>query len=87
MVNEIEVKMNEKASQDFLTTVDGKVFYRKNNYLGKEENVVKVDADRGEIKSLLSQGILQIVQKESANVSLKEIKSDKNDAELKQKLN
>jgi hypothetical protein len=87
MANKIEVKMNEKASQDFLTTVDGKIFYRKNNYLGKEENTEIVDADMGEIKSLLSQGILQIVQKESANISLKEIKSDKNDADLAKKLN
>ena len=58
----VVVKLNEKYANDFLTTIDGNVFYRKNNSIGKEENTNDVDASMHENSVLIEQGILVVVK-------------------------
>jgi len=58
----IVVKLNEKYPNDFLTTHNGYIFYKKNNTLDKEETVLEVDEKFSEISRLIQQGILIIVE-------------------------
>jgi hypothetical protein len=58
------VKLNERYSNEFLTTHNGYVFYRKHNTLGKKENVVDIDLNIFEAANLLQQGVLKLVEKD-----------------------
>ena len=52
------VKLNEKYSNDFLTTQSGKIFYRKDNSMNKQENSHELSEDDFEINNLYNDGIL-----------------------------
>lgn len=57
----VKVKLSEKYGNEFLTTGNGYVFYRKDNKLGKAENVLDVDLNIFEVAALLQQGTLKLV--------------------------
>ena len=89
----VKVKLNEMYGNDFLTTLIGKVFYAKNNKLGKECNVEDVSLDNPEISMLVKQGILVLAKEDKkmkeniitdnvVDKSIKEVKTPSNDEEL-----
>jgi hypothetical protein len=60
----VHVKLNEKYSNEFLTTHSGYVFYRKHNTLGRDENIIDIDLNNFEAAALLQQGVLKLVKED-----------------------
>ena len=71
----INVKLNDKYTNDFLTTTSGLIFYRKDNSLDREETIREVDLNNIEHAQLLSQGTFVIVEDKPMQ-TVKTIKED-----------
>ncbi len=71
----MKVKLNEKYVNDFLVTTTGDIFYRKNNRINKEENIVDINLEYVENRQLLEQGILVVVDNESEEIVETDIKT------------
>jgi len=79
----IVVKLNEKYPNEFITTQDGLIFYRKNNTLNKEESIHEANEEFHEIEQLISQGTLIIVNDKRNNVDVVNKIKENIDTEVK----
>jgi tRNA splicing endonuclease len=57
----VKLKLNEDYNNDFLTTTNGLIFYKKNNKLNKPESINDCDLNNIEVAVLFQQGILKLV--------------------------
>jgi hypothetical protein len=57
----IKVRLNRNYNNGFLVTQGGLTFYKKDNQLKREESVVEVTLDDFEVRQLINQKILVIV--------------------------
>lgn len=82
----VKVKLNENYMNEFLTTTNGCIFYRKDNKLKKTENIIDVDLNNIEIANLLSQGVLKLAIDEKNEFHKITIKEDTPKAVMKEEL-
>lgn len=82
----VKCVLNNKYQNDFLTTISGKVFYKKDNKLNKKQNIVDVNLNNIEEAALFEQGVLVAVEDDKPKGKPKSKPKSKSNSESKNNL-